>query len=252
METITSAANPLLKDIRKALRAGDATEAGLLIVEGPRLLAEARRSGLRIRCVITAEEGIALSSEREVRVPVSVFRSISGTETPQGVIALAEPPAFSPDLLFADPALILVLDGVQDPGNAGTIARAAEAFGATGMIFVKGSANPLHPKTLRASAGSLFRLPAITADSAVQVIERLAGQVQIFAAVPFAAGAKPIGAADLRKPCALVIGSEGSGVGRGFLAAAAVVTIPTIRVESLNAAMAATLLLYEAARQRAA
>src|SRR6202035_4126314 len=89
------------------------------------------------------------------------FRDLSSTETPQGVIALVRPPAWTLDQILSGCALVVVLDGVQDPGNAGAILRAAEAFGATGAVFLKGTVNPYNPKCLRGSAGSVFRLPLV-------------------------------------------------------------------------------------------
>ena len=101
-----------------------------------------------------------------------LFHSISTTESPQGVIALVRPPAWKEDDLFQKTPLIVVLDSVQDPGNAGTLIRAAEAFGATGAMLLKGTANAWNPKTLRASAGSLFRLPMIDSLTPAEALRR--------------------------------------------------------------------------------
>jgi TrmH family RNA methyltransferase len=152
--------------------------------------------------------------------------------------------------LFGDGLpLVVVLDGVQDPGNAGAIVRTAEAFGATGAIFLKGSVNPWNPKAVRASAGSIFRLPLMAGLEAPLLLAALTQRrTDIYAALPRAE--VPIDGVDLRRRCALVIGSEGRGVGPGFSAVAGGVRIPTAAVESLNAAVAAGVLLYEASRQR--
>ena len=245
-EHITSAANPLLKDIRKAQEQGSLTAQGWLIAEGPHLLEEVLQSHLRIRCVVAAE-GYELApnvcADRVVVVPARLFRSIAGTENPQGVLALAEPPVHDISALYRATALIVVLDGVQDPGNTGAIARSAEAFGATGLQFLEGTANPFHPKAVRASAGSLLRVPVVRSQRELHI------RVPLYAGV-----ADPRAPAcwdrDLTGPCALVIGNEGAGVSADLLRRAQPVRVPTRGVESLNAAVAASLLLYEAARQR--
>ena len=252
-ETITSAQNPLLKEIRRAIARGGLTGQGLWIAETFHLLDEALRSGCAIRTLLAAEEAAGEVEERAAGVklvvlPDALFAQISATETAQGVMALVEPPVWSLDRVFGGQSLVLVLDGVQDPGNAGTMVRAAEAFGASGVVFVKGSVSPFHPKTLRASAGSLFRVPFVAGMEASLVPEEAHNRrVRLFAAVPEGGDTN----ADFTAPCGLVIGSEAHGVGDVLRAVSHEVSIPTTGVESLNAAMAASILLYEARRQRA-
>jgi TrmH family RNA methyltransferase len=180
-----------------------------------------------------------------------LFQTVAATETSQGVIALVEPPVWSIDQLFRGRSLVIVLDGLQDPGNAGAIARAAEAFGATGLMFLKGSVSPFHPKTLRASAGSLFRIPFVFGLEAplarTSLMER---RVDFYSAVPFTGSETFAGDIDFSRNCAIVIGSEGRGVSQALRGIAKDVAIPTVGVESLNAAVAASVLLYEARRQR--
>jgi len=137
-----------------------------------------------------------------------------------------------------------VLDGIQDPGNAGTIVRAAEAFAATGVMFLKGSVSPFNSKTLRASAGSLFRVPFVAAlDPAIGRAALQQNRLSIYAGMPHAGeAARP----RMTRPCALVIGNEGRGVSEEFRSLAEPVSIPTAGVESLNASIAAAILLYEA------
>src|SRR5437764_1450271 len=169
METLVSEKNPLLKEVRRAIAQGALTEDGCAIAEGPRLLDEALTSDVEIAAVISSESAAtALASRlsgldgvRVVSVSDRVFGSLSTTEQPQGVITLIRPRHWILEDIFADHPLALVLDGVQDPGNAGAVVRSAEAFGATGVVFLKGSVSPYNPKTLRASAGSLFRVPAL-------------------------------------------------------------------------------------------
>ena len=146
---------------------------------------------------------------------------------------------------------MLILDGVQDPGNAGAIVRSAEAFGATGVLFLKGSVSPYNPKTLRASAGSLFRVPALHGvDPAVALALVREHGAALYAAT--SAGGRPLDQTDLTAASAIVIGSEAHGVGPELSDVARAVSIRTTGVESLNAAVAASVLLYEARRQRAA
>jgi TrmH family RNA methyltransferase len=155
------------------------------------------------------------------------------------------------DQVFRGASLVVVLDGLQDPGNAGAIVRAAEAFGATGVLFTKGTASPYHPKTLRASAGSLFRMPFVAGLDAALVRATLRQyRVAIYAAMPYTGVQKLAGATDFVRRCAIVAGSEGRGVSKELHGIAEEVAIPTTGVESLNSAMAASVLLYEARRQR--
>jgi len=250
-ETITSAANPLLKDVRRAIGRGGLTQDGLCVAETFHLLEEALRSRCEVKTVLLAESAERWAARlRGIRVavlPDALLQSLSGTESAQGVIALVKPPVWTIDDLFREKALTVVLDGVQDPGNAGTILRAAEAFGATGAVFLKGSVSPYNPKTLRASAGSLFRLPYVCGVDPAAVQR---SGVSFYAAVP--TGGRALTETDLTAPCGLVIGSEAHGVSAPFRSNTRGISIPTVGVESLNAAMAATVLLYEARRQRTA
>jgi TrmH family RNA methyltransferase len=257
-QVISSAANPLLKEVRRAVRQGGLTGDGCLVAESFHLLEEALRSGRECAAVLVSERArdrameMVASAGRDISVRVvddSLFEKIAATETSQGVIALVRPPAWIPDDLFPARPLVVVLDGLQDPGNAGAIARAAEAFAATGMIFVRETVSPFHPKTLRASAGSLFRLPYlwnVGRDAARQEFRKR--EIQVVAASSDH-GDSP-DRVDWRLPTALVIGSEAHGVSEALRRDAKAVRIATRGVESLNASIAAAVLLYEASRQR--
>lgn len=259
IQTITSAANPLLRDVRRAISRGERTAAGLCIAEGFHLLEEALRSGCEVPVVLASEACRAtverqvrgLSSTRIAALPVPLFESIASTETPQGVMALVRMPEWSTDQVFRGASLVVVLDGLQDPGNAGTIARAAEAFGATGLLFLKGSASPYHPKTLRASAGSLFRLPFVAGlDVALAKATLRQQRVGVYAAMPCTPERRQAAATDFVRRCAIIVGSEGRGISKELYGLGEDVAIPTSGVESLNAAVATSVLLYEASRQR--
>ena len=256
-ETISSAANPLLRDIRRAIARGGLTAQGWCVAETIHLLEEALRSPSEVMHVLASESAHTklppLGGAKLSILPDALLQKTSGTPSSQGVITLVDPPQWrEPDVLGEWP-LVVILDGVQDPGNAGAIVRSAEAFGATGAMFLTGSASCFNPKTLRASAGSLFRVPFLMGLDGVEAIDALAEhRVQIYAAVAAHStdGVRDIADVDLAAPCALIIGSEGSGVRPELRALSQPVSIPTMAVESLNAAMAAGILLYEARRQR--
>jgi TrmH family RNA methyltransferase len=173
------------------------------------------------------------------------------TSHPQGIAALAEVPHFEIDDLFRGNPLLVLAAGIQDPGNLGTLVRSGEAFGATGIIRLPGTVDLWNSKTLRASAGSAFRLPvlAMSAEEAFALLKRRG--VRMCATVPRGGGA---GGEILRGPCALLIGNEGAGVPSDWMAQADEhITIPCPgEAESLNAAVAGSILLYEAAKQRKA
>ncbi|HVT93746.1 MAG TPA: RNA methyltransferase [Bryobacteraceae bacterium] len=250
MASVTSARNPLIQDVRQAVRKGTLTESGCCVAEGPHLLAEARRGNCTIEAVLAAE-GIAVDPPPGVRVitlPETLFRGISATENSQGIVSLVKTRAWRFDDIFPETPLALILDGVQDPGNAGVMLRTAEAFGASGAIFLKGSVNPFNPKAVRASAGSLFRLPFLTAEEAAVLAEIRTRNLPVYAALPRAS--RSVSECDFRGPAVFVIGSEGRGVRPSIALASNAVRIPTMGVESLNAATAAAILLYEARRQR--
>jgi TrmH family RNA methyltransferase len=260
-ETITSAANPLLKDVRRAIARGSLTADGWSVAETFHLLEEALKSECEVKIVLAAESVRSaatahvrgLSGVRVAVLPDSLFQSISGTETAQGVMALVRPPEWKIEHLFRGCPLVVVLDGLQDPGNAGAILRAAEAFGATGALFVKGTVSPHNPKTIRASAGSVFRVPFLFGmDAALARAALQQNRVELYAGVPAraACAARALADVDFARPCGLVIGNEARGVGSVLRAAAHDVSIPTVGVESLNAAVATGILLYEARRQR--
>lgn len=194
---------------------------------------------------------VASFPEHTITVPESVFTRIASTQTSQGLISLLRPKQWKAEALYGTNALIVVLDQVQDPGNAGTIVRSAEAFGATGVIFRQGSVRVANPKFLRASAGSIFRLPFLESSSAGAVAGPSDGQtLRLYALHPTAK--RTLNEVDLSGPCALVIGSEGAGLSPEFLDLAEPIRIPAERVESLNAAVAGSIALYAAAGQRAA
>jgi TrmH family RNA methyltransferase len=258
---VQSKQNSRLKDLRRALAHPGRDSGGLAGIEGPNLLEEALRAGLRISCVFVAQgseqllEGLALPAETEVlALPRALLDSALATETPQPVAALVEPPNWSWAHLLggADKAapLIVVLAGLQDPGNLGTILRSAEAFGATGILSLPGTVSEWNPKAVRASAGSVFRVPLLAVSAQECFARLLEAGVKIWTTT--VRGAQPVDLVDLARPVGLLIGNEGNGVSDHLAAkTSGCLTIPCPGpVESLNAAVAASVLLYEASRQR--
>ena len=252
MEHITSRQNPLMVRIKKlgqsrALR----REEGVFVCEGPKLIEEALKWGASVETVLTAE-GRTCPEElpreaRQVEVPDSLLRAVSSVETPQGLLAVCRTPALTPPDKLPG-GRYLVLDGVQDPGNLGTIWRTADAFGADGLLLVNGCADPWSPKTIRATMGACFRLPAWETDLET-VRTSLDG-----ADIPLYATALREDTVDVRdvdlKRAAVVIGSEGRGISEEALALCRrTIKIPMrTRCESLNAAMAAGVVLWEMCR----
>jgi len=254
---VQSRQNGRVKELRAAFAKPGKSESGLVGLEGEHLIAEALRSGLRLATVFfrTGSEALlerlALQEEDVVELPGEVFDSAVLTESPQGIAALVEPPQFRlVDALTGSSPLAVVAAGLQDPGNLGTLVRSAEAFGASGVIALPGTVSIWNAKALRASSGSAFRLPVVFAREAETFAALKEHGVQILATVP--GRGESIIAVDLSKGSALLIGNEGSGLSAELLAQAdGLVTIPCPGpVESLNAAVAASVVLYEAARQR--
>jgi len=243
-----------LAQVRKAIRHGTLTDDGLLPIEGPILLEEARRSQIEIGDIFLRTDAPAPAFARDHvhEVPPDVFKTIQETEHSQGVVATVRPRLFSlDDLLSAATPLVIVLGRLQDPGNVGTILRIAEAFGATGCIGLRGTVGFYNSKVVRASAGSLFRLPHIGGMDLQETISALkARQIRIVGTSPTSESS--IEKWDWRGPTAVLIGNEGNGLGPDELQCCeTVLRIPHKQsVESLNSAIAAAVILYEASRQK--
>ena len=257
---IDSRENRWLKQFREALRQGHGAAEGVVGIEGARLVEEALRSGLEVPAVLVSETGarhlariagMVGAGTQVLQTSDRLFATIADTRTPQGVAALVRVRQASFDDVVRGVPLVVVLVGVQDPGNVGTAVRSAEAFGASGVIASRGTADLFSPKALRASAGSGLRVPILAgmAESIALAQLRVAG-VKIYAA-SLSGGVAP-GEADLRGPVALLIGNEGAGLPEEIERSAdARISISVAEpVDSLNAGVAASLLLYEAWRQR--
>jgi TrmH family RNA methyltransferase len=262
LRRVTSRQNSLVKDLRKAFGQGEPTDSGYVAIEGVRVLEEAIRSGLRFQAAFFSDAGRAqaarllpqLASQVEVlHLPDDVFASAVSTESPQGVAALVKlrPHKFEDVLEQASTDLLLVgVAGIQDPGNLGTIIRSAEAFGARAVLLGEKTVSHFNPKAVRASAGSLFREPLVRVKMAEAIPLLKQRGVRLLATSSHKG--KALHQADFTGAAMIVVGNEGAGVPHEILAQAdELVTIPhSPRVESLNAGIAASILLYEAARQR--
>jgi RNA methyltransferase, TrmH family len=273
LRPVTSPQNALVKALREAFTKGTTVE-GLCALEGTRLIEEAIRSSLKVHALFIRESAQSKAKRileqlgkraESVLLPDSVFDSAVLTEHPQGIAALVKAPEHNLEAALAKaPALVVVAAGVQDPGNFGTLVRSAEAFGATAVVGVEGTVNPWNPKAVRASAGSVFRV-AVTKTKSDELFSALRSrQITGLALMPprsvddeaIRDGSSPRSSrllqdADLTRPCALFVGSEGAGLPRELISQIEeFVAIPQARVESLNAAVAASIALYEAQRQR--
>lgn len=256
---VQSRQNARVKDLRAAFAQVSKNETGLVAIEGEKLIGEALASGLRLASVFVRSGSEAalhrLPIHEEVdllELPSDIFASAVVTESPQGIAALVEPPSFTLDDVLAQThtPLIFIAAGLQDPGNLGTLLRSAEAFGATGAILLPGTVSPWNQKALRASAGSVFRLPLVAAkeEPAFEALKK-AGIATLAAVVD---DAKPLASIDLTAPSAIILGNEGNGIPQRVIdLATGCVIIPCPGpVESLNAAIAGSVILYEASRQR--
>jgi TrmH family RNA methyltransferase len=226
----------------------------LILVEGPKLLDEAIRSGLAIR-IIALEERVAEVPDAWKAFPIvhlasPLMKRLVEVETHQGVVTLVERPGQAQGWRREAQDFVLILDGVQDPGNVGTLFRTAEAAGVSGVLLTRGCADPLAAKALRASAGSAFRLPHLRDVAAFGLLDHLPDGVAIVAAVPGNVSQSAF-ENTMKCPVALALGSEGAGLSDGVLATAKRrVRVPLARdVESLNVAAAGAILLFEIARQ---
>src|SRR5271163_5337878 len=236
-DIITSRDNKWLKQFRAALRGTGPRDGEPIGVEGPKMVREALQSGLEAEALLVSEAGeddaaeiLNAASSSEMGIPRSrvlrttnrLFEGVAGTDSPQGVAALFRQRAWGFDDVLRGPGamrgsspLVVVLAAVQDPGNVGTILRSAEAFGATGAVAARGTADPWSPKALRASAGSALRLPVLRG----MAIPILLTQLRVAGVTIVATGTRPTAAenagpptADLRGACAIFIGSEGAGL----------------------------------------
>lgn len=222
MRTVSSKQNPLVKRVREAIR----EHAEEIVIEGPKAVADAIASGWKP--IVVLERGVQLSE--------TVFDSLAETRTTQGVLGLFERPhANANDILARRDTIAIALDGVQDPGNVGTIVRLAAAFDAAGVLLLPGCADAFGPKAIRSSAGAVLHVPVAKITHA----ELLDARVRLIATSMSGAATDPPA-----RDAVLVFGNEGAGVSDELLQRAELLAIPmSARVESLNVASSAAILL---------
>jgi TrmH family RNA methyltransferase len=253
--------NPLVKLLRQAFSGADCTRDGDCAVEGLRIVEDAIRSGLRFRAVFFRESEQDLAERllpqigahvETLLLPHKIFDNAVPSETPQGVAALVHLKEFSLEVIMERLQVgpLVVIAGLQDPGNLGTILRSAEAFGGAGVILGEGTVSPFNAKVVRASVGSIFRVPMIRGKLDAVSSQLRAQEIRLVATSSHKG--TPLGEARLTGSLAMFIGNEGSGLPRDLMTRMdEVVVIPHApQVESLNAGVATSILLYEAARQR--
>ncbi len=253
--------NALVKELRQAFGRAELTTAGECAIEGFRIIEEAVRSGLKFRAVFFGDSAQSRAQRllpqigahvETLLLPDKLFSSAVPSESPQGVAALVQLKKFSlADILDREAdGPLLVIAGVQDPGNLGTILRSAEAFGIKGVLLTEGSVSPYNSKVVRASAGSLFRLMIAKVDLAETVTQIRTRGIRLLASSSHKG--VPLSQATLTGRIAMLIGNEGAGIDKKLLTQMdELVSIPhSQRVESLNAGVAASIILYEIARQR--
>jgi RNA methyltransferase, TrmH family len=260
---IERATHPVIRAFRRALASGLSPE-GWVAIEGPVLFREALAAGghgVRIHSVLFTERGRSrlgeelhtLPSDAEVTLTSElVYSRATQTETPRGIAALVELPARDLDDVLKRPdALLLIACGVQDPGNLGTIMRSAHALGGSALLALRETVSPFNPKAVRSSAGAVFRIPVFAGIDWDALFARLRGaRVSLVAAER--RSSTSLRDADLRGRVGILIGQEAAGLNGQVIQAADLHLAIPIRADtdSLNAASAATIFLYEAARQR--
>jgi TrmH family RNA methyltransferase len=262
---LTSKDNALLKKIRLVSSGSNRAPELLVVVEGVRMLEEVNRAGCKIEAVVLSPSFGNDSREKDLlyawylrevhlyRTSDSLFKSISSVQTPQGAIALVRAPSYSlEDIVPAQNALVLCTCGIQDPGNLGTLIRTAAAAGGTLMCTTQGTVSARNPKTLRSSAGAFFRLPLVEHVKEMDFLNFCQSHsIRVYRTD--ARNGELCTETDLRNPCAILLGNEGSGMSADEFAQLPSVRVPMAEgMESLNVAIAGAIILFEAFRQRQA
>lgn len=245
--------SPLLKEARALLGAKGRREQHRFLFEGPTLLAEARESGLSIHTIFATQaayDTTPLVQEVESAgvtvwiIPEPAFRRLSDVVTPTGIAAVAAQPSQEAGAILARPGPVIALAGINDPGNAGTIVRSAEAFGAAGVFFGEGGVEPYHPKVVRSAMGALFRVPLARLPAGALRTAAAKARRAVYGLVH----AAPTDLSDLPAGAVIVVGQERAGLGAWAEACSEFRKIPMQAGESLNAAVAASIALYEASK----
>lgn len=255
MKRIQSKENPIYKSALKLKKKKYRDSSGAYLLEGVKPLRDAFQTGIAVKTVFLPEGGVAPEGcppECCIVLEEKLFRQLSDTETSQGVIAVVEKKRYTVQAFMEAVGMgnIVILDRLQDPGNIGTIIRTAEAAGYRGVVVMAGSGDPYAPKVVRSAAGSLLRMPVMQTKGFAETVE-LVEQMGKQLVVTCLEGAESCFEADLKKDIALVIGNEGQGVSRELMDTShRKVKIPMEgAIESLNAAVAAGILMYQSQKR---
>ncbi len=259
---ITSSSNKLIKEIKLLHKKKGRWNTKSFFIEGIRSVEQCIKSGEKVKYIVYSSELLSESGQDFINdveseafdiyeVTQELFKDISDTDTPQGILAVVQFNEYKLEDILNDNNFLILLDRVQDPGNLGTIIRNSDAFGANGVIVTSGCVDIYNPKTIRSTMGSIFQIPIVHMDSTVEAIETLKNQ-----------GISVISSSldtdnysydiDFKSDCALVVGNEASGIsGEVIESSDQLVKIPMAGdAESLNAAVASGVLMYEVLRQR--
>lgn len=265
---ISSITNPKVKYLKSLVKGQGKAGINEFVIEGIHIVEEALSAHISKRCEIklivfskrlsNSKEGSLLFDKLSdagitaLEASEKIIEHLSDVKTPQGLIGLVEYKSADFGAFFEeDDPIILILDGIQDPGNLGAIIRSASAFGISGILLSGGTVNPFNQKVIRSTAGTIFNVKIIKADKMDDTMQALKRRgIKLIATTPRAS--KLVSEADLKEPVALIIGSEGRGINENILKSSdEVVSIPMSgEAESLNAAVSASIILYEALRQR--
>lgn len=256
---ITSIHNPKIKQWSQLLTKRARESQGQFLLEGVHLIQEALQAGIHIHTILYSLEKkfpVELSRMTSlvtewIGVSEAVLTKCSDTQTPQGVVAVTEKLKWTlQSFMEKENGLVIAIDGVQDPGNLGTIIRSADAVGATGIILGRGTVDLYNSKTVRATMGSMFHLPIVEGDLVELLPEASKQGIQLISASLTAN--RSCYEVDMTGATWFIVGNEGSGISaeiESLVSQKVIIPMPG-RAESLNVAMAATVLLFEAARQR--
>ncbi len=255
---ITSMSNQIIKEVRSLSNKKGRKTAQAILLEGYRLVKDALDSGAEIRYLIISDsffqkEELFLSQMpniKSVQVPDELFSRISETESPQGILAVAEKPVYDKKEIINSIKRVIALEDIQDPGNLGTIIRSADACGFDAVFLSKDSVDPYNPKVIRSTMGSLFHVPVIIEENFTEALHALKSN-NILLAAAHIRDALPCWQADMSGKVAVIIGNEGNGLSDKVLNLVDInVMIPMPgKAESLNASAAASILIYECMRQ---
>ena len=263
MLQITSSKNPIIKEVKNLYKRKDRWKEQLFIIEGIKIIEEALENNVVLKYILimdklqsTSEGYNFYESIKEnnnlIHITDNVFKEISDTENSQGIIAVAQFKISKlEDLILKDNPALIFLDGLQDPGNLGTIIRTCDAFNLDGIILGEGSVDPYNPKVVRATMGSIFRIPLVVTQNSIETLTKLKERkIQILSTSLEAD--LPIYEIDYREGFALIIGNESKGVKDETLSLSdQLIKIPMPgSAESLNAGVAASIIMYEAMKAK--